>query len=394
MQVFKAMTRVMRKRLLSAMIYIIVFLVISVFIANVSNKDNKFELTKLRICVFDEDDTPESRALTEFIGKSNDLVELENDRDTMIDALYYMQVNYVLTINKGYAEKIAAGDTADLFGSYHIDESYSVVYMGQFLDEYTTSVKAYLAMGRTMDEAVAATEESLSQETQVDMLRVDKAGNSHFSVDFSMYFQYMPYVLVSAVMIVICQVLVTMSRKDIRFRTNCSCLRDSEYTFQLFFGSGLFVLGVWLLLMIVGAVINEEMYSGRAWLAVFNSLIFSVVVAAIAVFVSSFEPKDNVLNLITQILGLGMSFLCGVFIPTSMLSGSVLSAARFMPAYWYIKANNMIADIQPYSFEGVMKCYGVQLLFVAALVLLTLLVRRVKYSGAAIGTSVKKAAVS
>ena len=109
-------------------------------------------------------------------------------------------------------------------------------------------------------------------------------------------------------------------------------------------------------------------------------------------FVSSFEPRDNVLNLINQVLGLGMSFMCGVFIPTSILSSSVLSAARFMPAYWYIRANNMIADVQPFSLEGVLKCYGVQLLFAAALVLLTLLVRRVKYSGAAIGTSVRKAA--
>ena len=134
--------KIMRKRLPSAMIYIIVFVVISILVTNASTKDNKFEVTKLDICVFDEDDTPESRALTEFIGKTNDIDEIENDRDAIIDALYYKRVNYALIINKGYAEKLAAGDTADLFGSYHIDENYSVVYIGQFLDEYTTSVKA------------------------------------------------------------------------------------------------------------------------------------------------------------------------------------------------------------------------------------------------------------
>ena len=392
MQVFKAMFKVTRKRLPSALVYIIVFIVISVAITSVSTKDNKFEATRLRVCIFDEDDTAESRALAEFIGKNNDIVEIENDRDAITDALYYQWANYVLIINKGYSEKIAAGDTADLFGSYHLDESYSVVYMGQLLDEYTSSVKAYLTMGRSVSEAVACAEEALSQESSVEMLRTDNGGDSHFSVDFSMYFQYMPYIIISSVLIVVCQVLVTMNRRDIRFRTNCSCLRNSEYTVQLFLGSGLFVLAVWLLLMAVGAVLNKEMYTGRAWYAVLNSFIFSVVVAAIAVFVSSFEPKDNVLNLINQVLGLGMSFMCGVFIPTSILSSSVLSAARFMPAYWYIRANNMIADVQPFSLEGVLKCYGVQLLFAAALVLLTLLVRRVKYSGAAIGTSVRKAA--
>lgn len=394
MQVFKAMMKIMRKRLPSAMIYIIVFVVISILVTNASTKDNKFEVTKLDICVFDEDDTSESRALTEFIGKTNDIDEIENDRDAIIDALYYKRVNYALIINKGYAEKLAEGDTTDLFGSYHIDENYSVVYIGQFLDEYTTSVKAYLAMGKTVDEAISCTEEALSQHTDVDMLRVDKGGNSHYSVDFAGYFQYMPYILIAAVFTVICQVLVTMNNKDIRYRTNCSCMNSSKYTFQLIFGSGLFVISVWFLLIIIGAVLNKEMYTGRAWYAVFNSFIFSLVVTAMAVFVASFEPKENVLNIITQVLSIGMSFLCGIFIPMEVLSDKVLSVARFLPAYWYVKANNMIADIEPFSRSDVLLCCLVEAGFALMFIILTLLVRKVKYSGAAIATTAKKAAVS
>ena len=394
MQVFKAMLKVMRKRLPSAMIYIIVFVVISIIVTNASTKDNKFEVTKLDICVFDEDDTPESRALIEFIGKSNDIDEIENDRDTIIDSLYYKRVNYALIIKKGYAERLAAGDTADLFGSYHIDENYSVVYMGQFLDEYTTSVKAYLTMGRTLDEAISSAEEALSQNTEVDMLRVDKGGSSHFSVDFAGYFQYMPYILIAAVFIVVCQVLVTMNNKDIRYRTNCSCIAPSKYTFQMFMGSAVFVLAVWLLLIVIGAILNKEMYTGRAWYAVLNSFIFSVVVTAISVFISSFEPKENVLNLITQVLSIGMSFLCGIFIPMEVLSDRVLAVARFLPAYWYVRANNMIADIEPFNRSSVIQCLLIEAGFAVMLILLTLLVRKLKYSGSAIVTTAKKVAVN
>ena len=394
MQVFKAMMKVMRKRLPSAMIYIIVFVVVSVIVTNASTKDNKFEVTKLDICVFDEDDTPESRALTEFLGKTNDIAEIENDRDVIIDSLYYKRVNYALIINKGYAEKLAAGETADLFGSYHIDENYSVVFMGQLLDEYTASVKAYLTMGKTLDEAIVCTEEALSLHTDVDMLRVDKGGDSHYSVDFAGYFQYMPYILLAAVFTVICQVLVTMNKKDIRYRTNCSCMNSSKYTFQLICGSSLFVTAVWFLLIIIGAVLNKEMYTGRAWYAVLNSFIFSIVITALAVFISSFEPKDNVLNIITQVLSIGMSFLCGVFIPMEVLSDGVLSVARFLPVYWYVRANNMIADIEPFSRGDVLMCYLVEAGFAVMFIIVTLLVRKLKYSGAAIATSAKKAAVS
>ncbi|MBR0511100.1 MAG: ABC transporter permease [Ruminococcus sp.] len=394
MQVFKAMLKVMRKRLPSAMIYIIVFVVISIIVTNASTKDNKFEVTKLDICVFDEDDTPESRALIEFIGKSNDIDEIENDRDTIIDSLYYKRVNYALIIKKGYAERLAAGDTADLFGSYHIDENYSVVYMGQLLNEYTTSVKAYLTMGRTLDEAISSAEEALSQNTEVDMLRVDKGGSSHFSVDFAGYFQYMPYILIAAVFIVVCQVLVTMNNKDIRYRTNCSCIAPSKYTFQMFMGSAVFVLAVWLLLIVIGAILNKEMYTGRAWYAVLNSFIFSVVVTAISVFISSFEPKENVLNLITQVLSIGMSFLCGIFIPMEVLSDRVLAVARFLPAYWYVRANNMIADIEPFNRSSVIQCLLIEAGLAVMLILLTLLVRKLKYSGSAIVTTAKKVAVN
>ena len=394
MQVFKTMMKVIKKRLPAAMIYIIVFIAVSVMVSSAATKDNRFEASRLRICIFDEDDTPESRALAEFIGKSNDIVEIENNRDAVIDALYYQWAQYTLIINKGYSEKIAAGETSDLFGSYCIDASFSTVYMGQLLDEYAASVKAYLTMGKSIDEAISCTEAALSQQAEVDMLRVDKAGNSHFSVDFAGYFQYMPYILISVIISVVTMVLVTMNKKDVRYRTNCSCMKNSSYTMQLFAGSFLFVFAIWLLLMIVGVILNEEMYTGRAWLAVLNSFIFSVVIAAIAVLIASFEPKDNIISLLTQLVGLGMCFFCGVFIPMEVLSDGVLSAARFLPAFWYIRANNMIADIQPFSMSGIIQCYAIQLGFAAAVIILTVLVRRLRYSGAAITTGVKKAAAN
>ncbi|WP_295073620.1 ABC transporter permease [Ruminococcus sp.] len=394
MQVFKAMFKVMRSRLPSALIGIVCFFAISAIIANASTKENKFEASRLNVCIFDEDDTAESHALADFIKKSNDIVEIENDRDIIIDSIYYKRIDYALIINKGYAEKIKAGDTADLFGSYHLSDSFSVVYMGQVLDEYVNSVKAYLSMGKTFDEAVASAEVALSQNAEVNMFRADNAGNSHFSVDFAGYFQYMPYILVSIIISVVSLVLVTMNKKDIRYRTNCSCMKESSYTFQLFLGSFLFVFVIWLMFMIGGMILNKEVYTGRAWYAVLNSFIFAVVVGTMAVLVASFEPKDNVLNLITQVLGLGMSFFCGIFIPVEVLSDKVLSVARFLPAYWYVRANNMIADITQFSLNEVMQCYLIQLGFAAAMVIITLLVRKVKYSGAAIGTAVKKAAAA
>ena len=63
-----------------------------------------------------------------------------------------------------------------------------------------------------------------------------------------------------------------------------------------------------------------------------------------------------------------MSFLCGSFVPQSILPDSVLSAARFLPAYWYIRANNMLAGFGSEVFDNnfYWQCVGIQMLFAVA----------------------------
>ena len=82
--------------------------------------------------------------------------------------------------------------------------------------------------------------------------------------------------------------------------------------------------------------------------------------------------------MLAHIVGLSMSFLCGVFVPQSMLSGSVLAVGRFLPAYWYIRANNMLAGFGKEVFDlgFYWKCIGIQFLFAAAMFALTAVAAR------------------
>ena len=381
MQVFNAFIKVLKKKLPASLIYITVFLVISIQMAKSGSAVNTFEATSLNVCIFDEDNTEESRALSEFIGTNHKLVELENDRDTIMDALYYERVDYVLIINQGYAERIAADDTDDLFSSYHMHYSYGTVFMEQLLNKYVGAVKAYRAGGKDISGAIESTESALVQETKVTYVSFDNDnGNTDYSIDFSFYFQYMPYILLSVLMSTLCPVLLIMNRKDIRFRTNCSSVKPNSYTMQIFAGSTLFIVAVWLVFMVAGMFMYGGIYQGKAWLAVLNSFIFALVSAAIAVFNSSFDPSQNIISLMTQILGLGMSFLCGIFVQQSMLGDGVLAVARFLPAYWYVRANDMLAGREIFDALQLAGFLAIEAAFAVVLMLLTLLVRRLKYS--------------
>lgn len=383
MQVFNAFLKVLRKKMPVAMILIIIFLIIAIVFVKTNNSTFTFEEKRFSICVLDEDQTPESKALTAFLGERHDLISLPAEEEEILDALYYERADYVMTIPTGYAEKLASGETNTLFTHYYIDDRYANTLLDSTLSEYICTVSAYQASGMSCTEAIAAAEKALSEEIEVNSNPFAKteAENSEYSELFSYYFQYLAYILLSVMIVALSPTLITMQKADIRNRINCSCLSSSSQTLQLMLGSGLFVLFVWLVFMIAAILIFGEMFHGMTWYAVLNSFVFQLVAAGIAILISTFAPSSTGVNVISNIVGLGMSFLCGVFVPQSLLGEGVLQVGQFLPAYWYIKANNMLSGDSGEIFTTgqFLQYVGIEFLFAVALFAVTLVLQKAKH---------------
>ncbi|MGN1224620.1 MAG: ABC transporter permease [Ruminococcus sp.] len=382
MQVFNAFLKVMLKKLPVAMIWVIVFLIISIVFINTNNSSFTFAEERFSICVLDEDQTPESKALTAFLGERHDLISLSaEDEEEILDALYYERADYVMTIPTGYAEKLASGEADTLFTHYYIDDRYANTLLDSTLSEYICTVSAYQASGMSCTEAITAAEKALSEEIEVNSTPFVETENSEYSELFSYYFQYLAYILLSVMIAALSPTLITMQKADIRNRINCSCLSSSSQTLQLMLGSGLFVLFVWLIFMIAGIFISGEMFHGMTWYAVLNSFVFQLVAAGIAILISTFAPSSTGVNVISNIVGLGMSFLCGVFVPQSLLGEGVLQVGQFLPAYWYIKANNMLSGTsgEVFTTGQFLQYVGIEFLFAVALFAVTLVLQKAKH---------------
>ncbi len=76
-----------------------------------------------------------------------------------------------------------------------------------------------------------------------------------------------------------------------------------------------------------------------------------------------------------------MSFLCGVFVPQSLLGENVLTAAKFLPMYWYVKANGILAGTtgEVFTNEKFFKYLAVELFFAVALYAAALAVTKAKH---------------
>ena len=120
---------------------------------------------------------------------------------------------------------------------------------------------------------------------------------------------------------------------------------------------------------------------GHILLYLANSLLILAVAASIAFLVGHLIRGDNAINGITNILSLGMSFLCGVFVPLEFLSDGVKKVSQFLPVYWYETTNDLLgshntlsAKMQNTVFQG----FLIQAAFALACFCLTLAVGKLK----------------
>ena len=101
--------------------------------------------------------------------------------------------------------------------------------------------------------------------------------------------------------------------------------------------------------------------------------LFSLMSAMFSIFVCSFRPGLTAVGMISQIVGLGMSFLCGVFIPQTMLGSGVLAIGKLFPVYWYVRATDLLSGAQTGTMTDVWICFGVLAGYILLFLLLTIL---------------------
>lgn len=399
MQVFNLFFKICKSKLPSGLIYLIVFFAVCFPLTKVGSDQVSFEEKSLNIAVFDEDGSAESKSLIDHIAKKNKIKDIKNDPELILDAMYYEQVDYTLTIKKGYGEKLGHTDESEmkesLFETYYLHYSYATAMMEQYLDEYVRMVRSFVAGGNELGDAVKKTESRIDKEVDVSIAEFDNGAkkDENYTEKFSFVFRYMPYVFISVLVNVLCPILLVMKKKDQRYRMNCSSTKMRSFSGQIFAGSAVLFFAIWVFFMIGAMIMYGGMFKGtNCWIAVLNSFVFGLISAAIAILISSFNPSENVVSMITQCVGLGMCFLCGVFVPQSMLSEGVLKAARFLPAYWYEKANDILSGAQSGTMDDVWMSILIEVGFLVAIALVTVLVSKQKPTSSGVRVRAKKAA--
>jgi len=380
MPVFNVFVKIVNRNKFVILLYLIIF---SAFLVLYSSMQTETETAyyadaALDITVIDRDETTLSQALETYLGARHNLVPLADDTETLQDELFYRNVRYILIIPDGFQSKVLDGGTESLLENVKVPGSVAGVYVDGQIERYLKTLGAYLAAGFETEDAVADTAAVMAAETTVEMARIETESGSNVTT----FFNFMAYVFIAVLISAIGPIFITFNRTDLKRRMDASALSLSQKNLQIALGTVILSIILWAVLMVIaGCFSGQDMFSSAGRLRIVNSFVFMTVCTALAFLIGQFAEKLASLAMISNILGLGMSFLCGAFVPQAFLSDGILAVSRFLPAYWYISLNERLSGVETVGagqMEAFVQCIGVQLLFAAVFMAAAMVVSRQK----------------
>lgn len=369
--------KILRSKIGIAITYLAIFLFIGISSANNSPNQGNFSENSAGIVVNDLDKSEASKALIEYLGQSNKISEgAPTDRE-MLDGIYYNPSRYYLTIKEGFGQKLAGGETDGILAHAAQEGSYYESLVGSKIDLYLTTAKAYVAAGSTAEEALSKAAAALEKKTEVTIVTEKAEGFG----EMESYFKFIPYIFLSVFVFALCPVIMTMTKSEIKNRIFSSSISPKRFLFETALSSFSFMAVIYLLVIILIPVfIFKTEVTSELRVAWLNSLAFTVFCASLVLLISNLISSEPLVSLIGNIVSLGMSFICGVFVPLQYLDGSVKTVAAFLPAYWYEILVSALAGTngQVYSASLAVKCILIQFIFAAAFTAATFAVLKAK----------------
>ncbi len=382
MPVFKLCLKIFKKKLPVMMIYVGLFLGISLLIASATRTEREkgFVQSKTNIAIINYDQTPLVTGLINSLEEIANIVPLEDESSALQDALYFRKVTYILRIPEDFTEKFLKGDEVWIEKT-SIPNSVDAVYVDLQVNQYLRIAELYKTQSHIDRTTIA---DDIKKDMEIET-KVNFNGGEEVKQDQSYamyYYNYLAYSLFSVLILGISTIILVFNNQDLRRRNACAPITAGSSSFQFILANGVFAVICWAIM--VGFCIlfdYKNSNTTNTLLFLINSFVFTLCAVSISFLVGNLVKNQEGISALTNVIALGPSFISGVFVPQEFLGENVLMIASFTPTYWYVKANNTIANLNSLdmaSLRETMGYTGVVLGFAIAFLSLALVVGKKK----------------
>ncbi len=353
MQVFKLYYKIFSRGIIVAtIIYLVVFSFITLIFTKFSSNPSEqvFSIEKCRVAIIDYDKSLLSNNLSEYIKNNSNYVEINNiSEEGLKDSLFFREAEYILIIPENFSDKFLSDDRISL-QTMRIPNSTSGRLLDTMVNKYLNIIDLYVKGDSDIElkSAIEKTVDDLNIKTDI-VLTNGKKGST--MPKFLSYFNYLTYPLISILILCISGITLTINEIDIKRRNICAPISTSKFSLGLFLGNLSISAVVYLVFVIYAAIIyNKSLFTNTGLLVIFNGLIFTTVCLSLCFLISNIASKRS-MSAISTVLSLGACFLGGVFVPQELLSETVKNVAVVNPAFWYVKANNILGSLNTFNYQ-------------------------------------------
>lgn len=382
MQVFKTFFKIVKKNMVSIVMYLAIFLFISIVLVD---QGYKGAVTNKKIAIFNYDDKSEfSNNLTKFLSENTTVIKIDDDKEAIQDALYYGKVSYIVKIPTGFSDNFKKNNSDVELEKMTVAGSIDSVYIDNLINKYLNFAKTYLNNIPNISDTQLSNylENDMKNQTQIT---VNSYNAENANTKYNYYFNYFAYLSLMVIISIITQILITFNNTEIKTRNLCSPIKLLSYNFQLILGSVIFVVSLLFVVCVFSLILygNEMTNITNNILFFINALMMCLVALSISFLIGNLIKNKEVISPISTMISLGLCFTTGVFVPQEIMSSQVLKIASFTPTYWYVKVINNIKSLTVYDFKNITPIiYGfiIQLGFAVAIILIALVILKQKRS--------------
>lgn len=355
MTVFNNYLKIAKKYIPMVITYTVIFVFFAVF-STTSNKGTNFTVTKPNIAVINYDTkTVFVETFTKYLTDNSKIIELDNNEESLKDALFFNQVDYILIIPANFTKNFM--NSEDVFiETLKIPNSYAATYMEILLNKFLNISDVYVKSGMSEDNLSKNVIIDLEKEANVIL---DSKSNASTLESAAYFYNFTNYVFLALSILIIGLIMRSFNDNNLKRRNIISPISTKNFNFQLFLGNVVVIIGIWLLNIIISfGLYGSTMLTTNGLLLILNSLIFVFTALSIGFLVGSFVKNKDANSAISNVISLGTSFICGAFVPQQFLSEFVINISKIFPSYWFIKNNNEIVQITNFDFNNMISIFS------------------------------------
>lgn len=372
MQAFKAALRLIRTKKSIAIFAFLPIIMTMIYMSLTPTSSAYFTAKTVNFAVKNEDSAnPLSSALIEVLDKGNAQQAYPEDIHDLRNKLFYMQIEYLLTIPKGffedYASYVSAGPESGLSAPKLLrTESAAQVaqQMNQTIERFLKVATLKILAEPEANPQVMADQliQELNTSTSVNILDSEQG----WGKDMDFMFRFSAYGILGSAIFIVGFIYTAFRDRKVLPRQLASPIRYSALSFGISMAQLLCILGIALLYVVTAfAYFGKQILNPAGLLALLNLFVFAFVVFALSVLLASSMRSESSIQVLGNVIPLALSFFGGVFIPVSLLSGVVRQISNFLPTYWYTKTLDDLNKTTNFDWAGIKPLLNNMLILVA-----------------------------